>query len=286
MTNHELTTPDVSSTITIPQSSVDDTEIAISVRNLSKKYQLYETPKQRLKEALHPFRKKYHNEFWALNNISFDVKRGETIGIIGRNGSGKSTLLQIICGTMVPSLGEVKVNGRVSFLLELGAGFNPEFTGKDNVYMNASIMGLSREETDARYEKIATFADIGDFINQPVKIYSTGMYLRLAFACSINVDPDILVVDEALAVGDFMFQYKSYQKIKSFQEQGKTVALVTHSPQAVYEHCTKALLLEEGNLIICSEDVKAVITQYEARTFNAQRGGGPSAHGPQPVKRI
>ncbi len=219
-------------------------DIAISVRNLSKKYQLYETPKHRLKEALHPFRKKYHRDFWALRDISFEVKRGEALGIIGRNGAGKSTLLQIICGTMLPTHGEVEVNGRVTALLELGAGFNPEFTGKENVYINAAIIGLSHIEMDEKYQEIIDFAEIGDFIDQPVKTYSSGMYVRLAFACAVNVDPDILIIDEALAVGDAKFQKKCYDKMNAFKDKGKTIILVTHS--RIKGFASKGLLVNEG----------------------------------------
>ncbi|TAN63041.1 ABC transporter ATP-binding protein, partial [bacterium] len=168
-------------------------ENAISVKNLSKKFRIYSSPAEGLKEALHPFRKKYHKEFWALKDVSFDVKKGECVGIIGRNGSGKSTLLQILCGILQPTSGEVRVNGRISALLELGAGFNPQFTGRENVFLNGSINGISREEMETRFDEIANFADIGEFIEQPVKTYSSGMYVRLAFACAINVDPDILI---------------------------------------------------------------------------------------------
>ncbi len=245
-----------------PQSSIPDPDrgtdrtraglnpgIAISVRNLSKKYQLYKSGKHRLMEALHPFKKKYHHDFWALRDVSFEVSRGETMGIIGRNGAGKSTLLQIISGIMVPTLGEVKVNGRVSTLLALGAGFNPEFTGRENVYMNGIIMGLSRQEIDARFSDIISFADIGDFIDQPVKTYSSGMYVRLAFACAINVEPDILIVDEALAVGDAKFKNKCFQRFADFQKAGKTILFVTHEINAIVKHCSHAILLDKGSMI-------------------------------------
>ena len=185
-------------------------EIAIKVENLSKCYQIYDQPRDRLKQFLLPrlqrvvglTPKQYYREFWALKDTSFDVKKGETVGIIGRNGSGKSTLLQMICGTLSPTTGSVATHGRIAALLELGSGFNPEFTGRENVYMNASVLGLTNDEIDARFDEIAAFADIGEFIEQPVKTYSSGMYSRLAFSIAINVDPEILIVDEALAVGE------------------------------------------------------------------------------------
>ncbi len=223
--------------------------IAISVRNLSKKYPLYERRKHRLVEALHPFKKKYHKDFWALKDVSFEVSQGETMGIIGQNGAGKSTLLQIISGIMVPTLGEVKVNGRVSTLLALGAGFNPESTGRDNVYMNGIIMGQSRQEIDVRFSDIISFADIGAFIDQPVKTYSSGMYIRLAFACAIHVDPDILIVDEALAVGDAKFKNKCFHRFSNFKKSGKTILFVTHDINAIVKHCNHAILLDKGCMI-------------------------------------
>src|SRR5437016_1893645 len=197
-------------------------EVAISVRDVTKKYRLFRSPQEILKEALHPFRKRYHREFWALNGVSFDVAPGQTVGILGRNGSGKSTLLQIIAGIIQATSGEVIVNGRISALLELGAGFNPEFTGRENAHFQAQLMDLSREEIDRRLPEIEAFADIGEFFDQPVKTYSSGMFVRVAFASAINVDPDILIVDEALAVGDAKFQNKCFLKFKEFQGAGKT----------------------------------------------------------------
>jgi ABC-type polysaccharide/polyol phosphate transport system ATPase subunit len=240
---------DLQSQIRNPQSAIRNSNIAISVRKLSKKYQLYETPKQRLKEALHPFKKKYHREFWALKDVSFEARHGEIVGIIGRNGSGKSTILQLISGTLTPTQGNVIVNGRVSALLELGAGFNPQFTGKENVYMNAAIMGLSREDIDTRYDGIVAFADIGNFIDQPVKTYSSGMYIRLAFACAINVDPEILIIDEALAVGDARFQRKCYAKLEEFRKSGKTILFVSHNTEIINQICDHAMLLDKGQII-------------------------------------
>ncbi len=236
-----------------PGSRVPSPDVAISVRNLSKKYKLYDSPQHRLKEALHPFRKKYHRDFWALKDISFEVKKGETVGIFGKNGSGKSTLLQILCGTLTPSEGDITVNGRVAALLELGAGFNPEFTGRENVYMNAAIIGLSREEVDTRFDAIAGFADIGDFIDQQVKTYSSGMYVRLAFAVAINVNPDILVVDEALAVGDIGFQQKCIDRFKLLQEQNITILFVSHDIQMIKNYCLSAIYLKDGNISLFSD---------------------------------
>ena len=221
-------------------------QTAVSLKNISKKFRLFESPKDRLKEALHPFKKKYHKEFWALKDISFEVPKGETIGIIGRNGSGKSTLLQIICGVLQPTNGLVTVNGRISALLELGADFSPEFTGRENVLMKGIRNGLSKAEMNERLPEIEHFADIGEFINYPLKTYSSGMFVRLAFATAINIDPEILVVDEALAVGDAKFQHKCYLKIKELQEKGVTIILVTHDIEAVLKHCDEALLLNKG----------------------------------------
>ncbi len=230
------------------QPSVCEPEIAIRVENVSKKYRLYDTPKHRLKEALHPFRRKYHNDFWALRDISFDVKRGETVGVIGRNGSGKSTLLQIVCGILQATDGEIKVSGRTSALLELGAGFNPEFTGKQNVYMNGALVGANRAEMDSRFEAISTFADIGEFIDQPVKTYSSGMYVRLAFAVAIHMDPEILIVDEALSVGDMFFQAKCMARMKKMMDNGVTLIFVSHDLRSVKSLCSRCLWLQDGKV--------------------------------------
>ena len=202
--------------------------VAIKVNNVSKIYRLYDKPTDRLKEALGFSKKKRYKEHYALNNVSFDVKRGETVGIIGTNGSGKSTILKIITGVLNPSMGDVKIAGRISALLELGAGFNMEYTGIENIYLNATMMGFTREETDAKLQSILDFADIGDFVYQPVKTYSSGMFVRLAFAVSINIDPDILIVDEALSVGDVFFQVKCYHKFEEFKKMGKTFLFVSH----------------------------------------------------------
>jgi lipopolysaccharide transport system ATP-binding protein len=236
-------------------------DVAISVKNLSKSFRMYSSPKERMKELLHPFGKKYHQAFWALKNVSFEVKQGETVGIIGQNGSGKSTLLQILCGVLKPTEGEVNVNGRISALLELGAGFNPEFTGRDNVYMNGALMGFTKEEMDERFDAIASFADIGEFIEQPVKTYSSGMFVRLAFATAINVDPDVLIVDEALAVGDAKFQFKCYGKFHEFINAGKTIIFVTHDTNAVLKHSDHAILIEKG-AVLKSGDPNRVVNYY------------------------
>ncbi len=222
-------------------------EIAISLKNVSKCFKRYDRPVDRLKEILLP-NKSYAQEFWALRDISFEIMKGDTIGIIGRNGAGKSTLLQMICGTLTPTSGKVQVNGRVAALLELGAGFNPEFTGRENVYMNGAIMGLSRTEVDERFDNVAAFADIKDFIDQPVKTYSSGMYVRLAFASAIHVDPDILIVDEALAVGDMFFQAKCMSRMRRMTESGVTVLFVSHDTSSVKGLCQRGVFLENGEL--------------------------------------
>jgi lipopolysaccharide transport system ATP-binding protein len=182
----------------------------------------------------------YFREFWALDNISFNVKRGETVGILGSNGSGKSTLLQIICGTLSPTSGTVQTHGRIAALLELGSGFNPDFTGKENVYLNAAVLGLTQEEINKRYDDIVNFAEIGDFINQPVKTYSSGMTVRLAFAVQSQIEPDILIVDEALSVGDAKFQAKCFDRLRQLKENGTSILLVTHSSEQIVSHCTAA----------------------------------------------
>lgn len=252
---------------------------AISVSGVSKKYRLYGSVKERLKEALHPFKKQYHREFWALRDISFEVPKGQTLGIIGRNGSGKSTLLEIICSILRPTSGAVEVDGRISALLELGAGFNPQFTGRDNVVFNAQLMGLSAQEIQDSLPKIEAFADIGEFIDQPVKTYSSGMFVRLAFAAAINVDPDILLVDEALAVGDIRFQQKCYRKFMDLQDQGKTIVLVTHDTNAISRHCDAALLLENGQLIL-NDEPRVVVNRYYAM-MTAHNGTCASAGAPR-----
>lgn len=238
-------------------------DIAIKVQNLSKVYKLYDKPIDRLKESLNPFKKKYHKDFYALNDISFEIKKGETVGIIGKNGAGKSTLLKIITGVLTPTSGHVQVNGRISSLLELGAGFNPEYTGMENIYLQGTLMGHTKEDMDLKIDEILAFADIGEFINQPVKSYSSGMFARLAFAVAINVNPDILIVDEALSVGDFAFQAKCFNKFQSFQKAGKTILFVSHSTQQIIQYCSKTMLIYNGSLVKYSNDVKQTTYDYE-----------------------
>lgn len=244
-------------------------ELSIHVDGLSKRYEIYAQPADRLKQMILPRVQRatrrqprtYFNEFWALRNVSFDVRRGETVGIVGRNGSGKSTLLQLICGTLTPTVGDVEVDGRVAALLELGTGFNPEFTGRENVYLNATVLGLNREEIDARFGAIAAFADIGEFIEQPVKTYSSGMFVRLAFAVAINVDPEVLVVDEALSVGDELFQRKCFSRIEDIRDRGATILFVSHSAGSVIELCDRAILLDAGQKLTEGRP-KKVINDY------------------------
>ena len=221
----------------------------ISLENVGKAYRVYNRQIDRIREALLPSSRVFHKDFHALSGISLTVDHGETVGIIGRNGSGKSTLLQVICSILQPTEGKVVVDGRISALLELGAGFNPEFTGRENVYLNGAILGLSKEEMDSCIADIESFAGIGEFIDRPVKTYSSGMYVRLAFAVAINVNPDILIVDEALSVGDTLFQAKCFAKFKQFQEQGITILFVTHSMDLVTRYCSRAFLLETGKLL-------------------------------------
>ncbi|MBD7968901.1 ABC transporter ATP-binding protein [Paenibacillus gallinarum] len=222
--------------------------IAITVDRVIKNYKLYSRPIDRLKESLDPRKKIYHSKFVALQDISFEIRKGEIVGIVGSNGSGKSTILKIITGLLNPSSGHIKVNGKISALLELGAGFNMEMTGMQNIYLNGTMMGFSKEEMDLKVNDIIQFADIGEFINQPVKTYSSGMFARLAFAVSVNVEPDILIVDEALAVGDMYFQEKCYEKMKYLVAEGATVLFVSHSLPAVRNFCTKAIWIEKGQL--------------------------------------
>ncbi|MDT5060032.1 MAG: lipopolysaccharide transport system ATP-binding protein [Acidobacteriota bacterium] len=221
---------------------------ALRVENVSKQYRIYDHPGDRLKESLTRGRWKRHREFWALSDVSFEVETGTTTGIIGPNGSGKSTLLQIITGTLEPTHGQVHIEGRIAALLELGAGFNPEFTGLENIYLNAALMGFSKSETEARMPEIKRFAEIGDFVEQPVKTYSSGMYIRLAFAIAVSADPQILIVDEALAVGDAVFQHRCLRRIKEMQENGATILFVSHDPHTIRALCTRAILFNKGRV--------------------------------------
>ncbi|WP_252254644.1 ABC transporter ATP-binding protein [Clostridium sp. ZBS12] len=238
-------------------------DIAIEIENLSKLYKLYDKPLDRMKEALSISKKKYSREHYALKNISFEVKRGETLGILGTNGSGKSTLLKIITGVLTPSSGTVQVNGKISALLELGAGFNPEYTGLENIYLNGTMMGYTREQMEQRLGSIIEFADIGEFINQPVKTYSSGMFARLAFAVAINVEPEILIVDEALSVGDVRFQTKCINKMKELKENGTTILFVSHATEQVKRFCTKAIWINKGEIIDSGESSE-IVDKYEA----------------------
>jgi lipopolysaccharide transport system ATP-binding protein len=257
--------------------SCDD--IAIRAQDLSKCYTLYDAPRDRLKQFILPRLQRavgtsatnYYREFWALKDISFDVKKGETVGIIGRNGSGKSTLLQIICGTLTPTTGTVETKGRVAALLELGSGFNPEFTGRENVYLNGNVLGLSKREIDSRFDDICAFADIGDFIDQPLKTYSSGMYVRLAFAVVAHVSTDILIIDEALSVGDMAFQAKCMARIRRMMESGATVLFVSHDVGTVKALCSRCLYLEGGQAVSFAKtsDVTALYIARSHLEINA-----------------
>ena len=232
-------------------------DCAIRVTDLGKRYEIYDHPRDRLKQFVLPpltrlskqAPRQFYREFWALKNVSFTVGRGESVGIIGRNGSGKSTLLQMICGTLHPTSGCIQTNGRIAALLELGSGFNPEFSGRENVYINGAVLGLGRDEIDSRFDAIAAFADIGLFIDQPVKTYSSGMLVRLTFAVAINVEPEILIVDEALSVGDELFQRKCFSRIESIRANGSTVLFVSHSGAQIVELCDRAILLDDGEYL-------------------------------------
>lgn len=245
-------------------------DIAIKVEALSKCYHIYDTPRDRLKQFVLPRAqritglppKRYYREFWALKDVSFEVRKGETVGIIGRNGSGKSTLLQMICGTLHPTSGSITTQGRIAALLELGSGFNPEFTGRENVYMNASVLGLNKDEVDTRFDDIAAFADIGEFIEQPVKTYSSGMMVRLAFAVAISVDPDVLIVDEALSVGDELFQRKCFSRIEAIRKAGATILFVSHAGGTVVELCDHAILLDANELLAIGKP-KQIVGRYQ-----------------------
>jgi lipopolysaccharide transport system ATP-binding protein len=229
-------------------------EIVIRANNLSKCYQIYDAPRDRLKQFVVPriqrlagqSPKQYFREFWALKDVSFEIKKGETVGIIGRNGGGKSTLLQILAGTLAPTSGEANINGRVAALLELGSGFNPEFSGRENVFLNGQILGLSQQELESRYDRIVEFAEIGEFIDQPVKTYSSGMFVRLAFAVQAHIDASIIIIDEALAVGDVFFRQKCYARLEQLRSSGAAVLLVSHSMPDIEQYCERAILLDRG----------------------------------------
>ncbi|EOS43323.1 hypothetical protein C810_03811 [Lachnospiraceae bacterium A2] len=233
-------------------------KVAIKVTNVSKIYKLYDTPAARLKDALGLARKKNYREHAALHDVTLEIKKGETVGIIGTNGSGKSTLLKIITGVIRQTEGEVEVDGRISALLELGAGFNMEYTGIENVYLQGDMMGFSRQEIEQKMEDILGFADIGDFVHQPVKTYSSGMFVRLAFAVAINIEPEVLIVDEALSVGDVFFQAKCYRKFEEFKKQGKTILFVSHDLGSITKYCDRAILLNKGRKVMEGTPKEAV----------------------------
>ena len=261
-------------------------ETTIQVDHVSKVYRLYEKPRDRIKEAFSLSRKVYYKEHYALQDVSFSVYRGETVGIIGVNGAGKSTILKIITGVLNPTQGNITVNGRISALLELGAGFNMEYTGIENVYLNGTMIGFSREEIDKKLDDILAFADIGDFVYQPVKTYSSGMFVRLAFAVAINIDPEILIVDEALSVGDAFFQVKCYHKFEEFKRQGRTILFVSHDLGSIQKYCDRVVLLDKGRKL-AEGAPKDMIDLYKKvmvglETPNAVAGAeAPKALGPE-----
>lgn len=259
-------------------------DIAIRVTNLSKRYEIYDVPRDRLKQSIMPrlqrmagiTPKEYFREFWAINDVSFEVKKSESVGIVGRNGSGKSTLLQMICGTLTPTFGNIQTNGRIAALLELGSGFNPEFTGRENVYLNAAVLGLTVDEIDERFDDISAFADIGEFLGQPIKTYSSGMVMRLAFAVIAHVDADILVIDEALSVGDAIFSQKCMRYIRNFMKEG-TVIFVSHDMGSVINLCEKAIWLQEGRKVL-SGDSKTIGEAYLQYTLQEVYGEEAQLH--------
>ncbi len=236
--------------------------VAVKVENVTKVYRLYDKPQDRLKEALNPFKKSYHHDFYALHDVSFEMKKGETVGIIGRNGAGKSTLLKIITGVLTPTNGNVEVNGKIASLLELGAGFNPEMTGLENIYLNGTLMGFTHEEMESKVDTILKFADIGEFIHQTAKTYSSGMFARLAFSVAINVEPDILIVDEILSVGDQQFQKKCVDRIDVLRSKGISILLVAHDEYTIRNLCQRALYLKEGKQV-CFTSSSEAITKYQ-----------------------
>lgn len=247
-----------------------NSDVVIKVQNLTKIFKLYDRPKHRLLESLHPLRKKYHREHVALDNLSFEIRRGESVGILGKNGAGKSTLLKILTGVLTPTSGEVQIHGKIAALLELGAGFNPDLSGYDNIFFQGAILGYNQEEMQSKIREIIDFADIGRFIYQPVKTYSSGMFARLAFSIAINVDPDILIVDEALAVGDIFFQSKCYERIRRFLTKDKVVIFVAHDYEAVRTLTKRGFLLNNGKLLV-DGDSKDVIFQYRAIEHQTDR---------------
>lgn len=243
----------------------------VLIENVSKYYKLYGDSKNRLKEALHPFGKKYHEDFYALEKINLKINKGDILGIVGKNGSGKSTLLKIISGVLQPNTGSVRTQGNIAALLELGSGFNPDFTGMQNIYFYGTILGLTKVEIKSKIDSIVEFSDIGGFINQPLKSYSSGMKARLGFAVAININPDILILDEVLAVGDALFQRKCFAKMEELFDSGKTIIFVSHNPQSIIQLCNRAILLHEKH-IICDDEPKKVIDWYNKIIFSGKNG--------------
>lgn len=265
-----------------PTEASVETEVVIEARALGKCYQLYDKPIHRMLQSLVGKRRLFYREFWALRDVGFEVRRGETLGIVGRNGAGKSTLLQLLAGTLKPSEGAAAVYGRVAALLELGSGFNPEFTGRQNVYLNASILGLRRSEIDARIDDILAYAEIGDFVDQPVRNYSTGMVMRLAFAVVVHVDADVLIIDEALAVGDAFFMQKCMRYLREFRKRG-TMLFVSHDGGAVTSLCDRAMWLEHGR-VQCIGDARAVMEAYAEASVVERQGGAGAPGTARPVR--
>jgi lipopolysaccharide transport system ATP-binding protein len=261
-------------------SGPDPSTPVVSVRSIGKMYRIYDQPQDRLKQMLFARTgRQYGQEFWALRDVGFDLFAGERIGVIGRNGSGKSTLLQIVAGTLAPTAGEVRLRGRVSALLELGSGFNPEFTGRENVFINGAILGLSRHQVEERFDDIAAFADIGKFIDQPVKVYSSGMFVRLAFAVTTSLKPDVLLVDEALAVGDVFFRQKCYRRMNELRAQGCAVVLVSHSMADIEQFCDRALLLDRGRAVFLGTASQAVKHYYLVEQVERASGAAGNSRG-------
>jgi len=245
-------------------------DVVIKLENVVKQYKLYNSPKSRLKEALHPLGKKYHTDFYALRNISLEIKRGEILGIVGRNGCGKSTLLKIISGVLNPNAGNVSVDGKIVALLELGAGFNPEFTGLQNIYFYGAVLGYTKDEMEGVVENVIEFSELGDFIYQPLRTYSSGMKARLSFAVSVNVDPEILILDEVLSVGDSLFRRKCYAKMNQFFKCGKTILFVSHDGNSINQLCTRAVMLDKGELLI--EGPTRLVTSSYNKFIYAKKG--------------
>jgi ABC-type polysaccharide/polyol phosphate transport system ATPase subunit len=263
---------------------VSMSDVVISVSGVSKTYRLYPSHQDRLKEALHPFRKRYHQEFSALCNVSFEIRRGESVGILGRNGAGKSTLLQLLAGVLSPTSGTIKVAGKVAALLELGAGFNPDLTGRENVILASTIQGIAESEIDKRVDEVEEFADVGVFFDQPMKVYSSGMYARVAFANAINVNPDVLIVDEILGVGDAKFQEKCYNKISALRDEGVCILFVSHSTEVIQRNCPNAFLLENGK-VVAQGATASVVAAYHDLLYGAKRVTGITVGGGAELRR-